>query len=91
MTRLLDALRTLGLEGEVALAGRWVKLRGERRTVYVAEAAWGSGYYTWCDDPEERAIELYRNPTEAIEAGLRRARKAEQGGDDVQRHVAGTG
>jgi hypothetical protein len=75
MTRLVDALRELGLDGEIALEGRWVKLRGERRTVYVAQAPWGSGYYTWCDDPRERAVERYADPTEAIRAGLRRARK----------------
>lgn len=41
--------------------------------VYVAESAWGTGYYTWCEDPEERAVEFYLDPTEAIQAGLDRA------------------
>ncbi len=41
--------------------------------MYVAEEAWGAGYYTWCDDPAERAVEFYLDPTEAIQAGLQRA------------------
>jgi hypothetical protein len=73
MTRLVEALRMLELEGEVSLAGRWLKLQGERATVYVAETSWGSGFYTWCDDPCERSVELYSDPVEAIQAGLRRA------------------
>lgn len=74
MTQLVDALRALGLDGEVSLAGRWVRFQGERCEVYVAEAASG-GYYTWCGDRETRAIEPYFDPVEAIHAGLRRAAK----------------
>ena len=73
MTRLLEALEALGLEGEVIHSGRWLKLPGERCPVYVVEAAWGAGYYTWCGAPEERSVEFYPDPTEAIRAGLRRA------------------
>ncbi len=80
MTRLEEALQTLSLEGEVALSGRWVKIQGERCMVYVVEAAWGSGFYTWCDDPRERAAELYLDPVEALRAGLRRARLPQTGG-----------
>ncbi|MBA2596144.1 MAG: hypothetical protein H0V00_05910 [Chloroflexia bacterium] len=72
VTLLVDALRTLGLDGEIALGGRWVTLRGECCAVYVAQAATG-GYFTWCDDPAERSVEAYRDPREAIVAGLRRA------------------
>lgn len=53
MTRLIEALQALGLEGEVTLSGRWLKLQGGRCSVYVAEA----GYYTWCDDREEQVVE----------------------------------
>ncbi|CAA9287537.1 MAG: hypothetical protein AVDCRST_MAG26-3851 [uncultured Chloroflexia bacterium] len=87
MTRLVAALQALGLEGEVALAGRWVKLRGERYAVYVAETTSGSGYYTWGEDPVARVVTFYRDPAEAIVAGLRRAtyqgdeRDAAQEGD----------
>ena len=87
MTRLVAALQALGLEGEVALAGRWVKLRGERCAVYVAEATFGSGYYTWGEDPGARVVAFYLDPAEAIMAGLRRAssrydeRDAAQEGD----------
>ena len=72
MTRLVEALRSLGLAGEISLAGRWLKLPGERCPVYVVEAT-GGGYYTWCDDPDARAVQSYLSPTEAIRAGLQRA------------------
>lgn len=75
MTRLEDALQALNLEGEIALSGRWVKVQGECCMVYVVEAAWGGGFYTWCDDPQERAAELYLDPVEALHAGLRRAQR----------------
>ena len=73
MTRLTEALQTLGLEGEINLSGRWVRIQGGRFPVYVAEADWNGGYYSWCDDREERAVEFYLDPTEAIRAGLQRA------------------
>ena len=73
MTRLTDTLQSLGLEGEVALAGRWVTLQGEHSLVFVAEATWGDGYFTWCADPRARTVEFYRDPAEAIRAGLQRA------------------
>lgn len=86
MTRLEEALCTLGLEGEISLAGRWAKLRGERGTVYVIEASWGRGYYTWCDAPLARSVELHSDPVEAIRAGLWRAASLErsEGGDDAR-------
>lgn len=49
MTRLVEALHALHLDGEVSLGDRWAKLQGERCWVYVAEAKDGD-YYTWCDD-----------------------------------------
>ena len=75
MTQLVEALRALHLEGEVSLADRWAKLQGERCWVYVA-AAKGGGYFTWCDDPQQRTLAFYRDPIEAIQAGLRRALRA---------------
>ena len=87
MTRLVAALQALGLEAEVALAGRWVKLRGERYAVYVAATTSGTGYYTWGEDGAARVIAFYLDPAEAIVAGLRRAsyrfdeRDATQGSD----------
>jgi hypothetical protein len=77
MTHLVEALHALGLEGEIALSDHWVKLQGERCAVYVAEASWGRGYYTWCDDPHARAVEFYHDPVAAIFAGLRRAANAD--------------
>jgi hypothetical protein len=74
ITGLTEALEALGLEGEeVALSGRWIELRGERFPVYVAEVAFGAGYYTWCGGPDERRVEFHLDPTEAIRSGLRRA------------------
>src|SRR5439155_26001274 len=73
MTRLVDVVKQLDLDGEISILGRWVRLQGERCPVYVIEVAGGCGYYTWCDAPGERTIEPYLDPTEAIQAGLRRA------------------
>jgi hypothetical protein len=75
MTRLVETLQALGLHGEVELGGRWVRLPGERATVYVIEAAWSDSFYTWCDLPGEQTIERYGSALEAIAAGLRRARR----------------
>ena len=72
MTQLVEALDALHLEGELSLANRWVKLQGEQCWVYVV-AAKGGGYFTWCDDSQERTLLFYRDPIEAIQAGLRRA------------------
>ncbi len=73
MPRLVDALLALGMAGEIAGGGRWVKLRGARCPVYVAETSGGTHFYTWCDDPDAREVEVYRDPTQAILAGLHRA------------------
>jgi hypothetical protein len=73
MTRLTDTLQSLGFEGEIALGGRWVTIHSEQTLVYVVEATWGNGYYTWCADPRARTVEFYHDPVEAIQASLRRA------------------
>jgi hypothetical protein len=73
MTRLVDTVKQMGLDGEISLLGRWVRLQAERCPVYVLEVAGGCGYYTWCDAPGERTTEPYLDPAEAIRAGLRRA------------------
>ena len=83
VTRLVAALHALGLDGEIALAGHWVKLQGERCAVYVAEATSGGSYYTWCEDAEARVVEFYLDPTTAIEAGLRRAAQRGHGFNDA--------
>ncbi len=77
MTRLREALQELGLEAETELSGRWVRLEGHRSAVYVVEVASGTHYYTWCEYPEEPTVEVYLDPVEAIQAGLRRASGAE--------------
>ena len=77
MTRLVEAVRSLGLEAEVDLAGHWARLRGERYRVYVVEAAPGC-YYTWCDGSGERVVQFYADPIEAVRAGLGRAVRGEQ-------------
>lgn len=73
MTKLVEALEALGLDGEVLLSGRWVKIRRMQCSIYVAETRWNVQYCTWCDHPQLRRVEFYSDPTEAIEAGLRRA------------------
>jgi hypothetical protein len=76
MAHLGTVLEDLGLEGEVSPLGRWARLRGERGTVYVAHAAFGSGYYSWCDTPQEHTPHPYLDPAEAIQAALRRATRS---------------
>ena len=73
MTRLVEALHHMGLDGEQSLNGRLVKLQGERCVIYIVEAAWGTRYYTWCDDSLGRAVQAYADPLTAIQVGLRRA------------------
>lgn len=73
MTRLVDAVQTLEVEADIAPSRRLVKISCERCTVYVAEVAWGSQYYTWCDGAWARTVECYANAQEAIQAGLQRA------------------
>ncbi len=72
VTLLLEALQTLGVDGDLALAGRWATLQGTRCTVFVAQAG-VSGYLTWCGAPCDGAVEFYLTPIQAIEAALRRA------------------
>ena len=86
MTQLVEALQQLGLQGEISLSGRWVKLDGEVCGVYVVEAVSGTRFYTWCDDPQERAVELYHEPEEAIKAGLRRASRVAHN-DNINEHL----
>ena len=76
MAHLGTVLEDLGLEGEVSPLGRWARLRGERGTVYVAHAAFGAGYYSWCDTPQEHTAYPYLDPAEAIQAGLLRATRS---------------
>lgn len=70
---LVDAIRYLGIEAELLMDGKWARLDGERFTVYVVELSRHPGFFTWCDDPAERAVEYYPDPVDAILSGLRRA------------------
>ncbi len=65
----------------MVLDGHWLTLQGERCAVFVAWAS-GDAYYTWCDDPDERAVEAYPDPVTAIGAGLRRAARRETEGSN---------
>ncbi len=71
MARLVDTLDALGLYGEIALSGRWVKIQGEQCAIYLVESVWGTSYLTWCDAPCDRTVHLYHDPIKAIEAALR--------------------
>ena len=75
MAPLGTVLEKLGLEGEISPLGRWVRLQGEHGTVYVARAGFGTGYYSWCDSPQERNALPYLDAVEAIQAALQRARR----------------
>jgi len=70
---LVDTIDLLGLDADLAMEGRWVRIGGERCSVYVVELARGRGYFTWCDDPVERAVEFHEESLEANLSGLRRA------------------
>lgn len=82
MSRLVNALQSLGLQATVEMGGRWVMLQGERCCVYVVQGASNSGFYTWCDAADARSVQFFRDPIEAIEAGLHRAARREQRNDD---------
>ena len=78
-TPLADALRQLGLNGDISLEGRWLTLPGDRFRVFVVESSRG-GFFTWCDDPAERAVIFCRDAREAIQVGLSRATEVRRGG-----------
>lgn len=73
MTTLIDTLSAFGLQLEESIDGVWVRVRGRRCAFYIVEAAGGSGYFTWCDAPTDRTVEVYTDCAAAVRAGLRRA------------------
>ncbi|MDP9368623.1 MAG: hypothetical protein M3Q03_10175 [Chloroflexota bacterium] len=73
MTRLVDAMRALGLDGEIDDEGRWIRLLGERGVVHVLTTPEDDAYYVWCDDPDEQVVAHHDDPGVAILEGLRRA------------------
>ncbi len=81
MSRLVNALQSLGLQATVELGGRWVMLHGERCRVYVVQGPRSDGFYTWCDAADARSVKFFRDPIEAIQAGLHRAAQPEPGND----------
>jgi hypothetical protein len=72
MEHLAEALQALGIAAEVSLSGRWARIQREQCLLYIVEALSGTRYYTWCDHPQERAVQVYPEPRQAIRAGLRR-------------------
>ncbi len=78
VTPFADVLRRLGLNGALSHGGRWLTLSGDRVRVFVVESPRG-GYFTWCDDPDERAVIFLRDPRAAIEHGLGRAAERRPG------------
>jgi len=69
MTRLVEVMQDMGLDGETSRTGRWIRLHREQDSVYVVEAAWGGGYYIFSDASAEQP-EIHCDPATAIEAGL---------------------
>lgn len=69
-TALTEAAQQMGLRSEASIWGRWIRFPTDRGTVYIAAAAFGRGYYMWCEAPGLRAPRLYRDARDAIEAGL---------------------
>ena len=70
MTRLVEVMQDMGLKGETSSSGRWIRLSGKQGPIYVVEAAWHGGYYTFSDAEAEQKPEIYLDPAAAIEAGL---------------------
>lgn len=70
---LEDAIRSLHLQGEISMNGRWARLEGERFAFYVVELSYSRGYFTWCDHPSDRIVEHHPDPFTAVLSGLRRA------------------
>lgn len=70
---LIDALDRLGLHAEILMNGRWARIEGERCPIYVVEMSRHRGFFTWCDDADERSVEYYLNPLDAILSRMRRA------------------
>jgi hypothetical protein len=82
MTRLVDAMQAMGLEGEAGSSGRWIRFPSGRGSACVVEVAWGMGYYAFHDDlstgtvrdePPADAAEIFLDPVSAIESCLPRA------------------
>lgn len=71
--RLVAVSRAMGLEAEASPRGRWIRFRSAEGSVYVSEAVFGQGYFTWDDAEHPEAAGPYVDPREAIRAGLRRA------------------
>ena len=82
MTRLVEAMQAMGLEGESGSSGRWIRFPSGHGSACVVEVAWGTGYYAFFDDPDAGAAhaeppadaaEVFLDPVSAIESCLPRA------------------
>jgi hypothetical protein len=73
MSRLTVTAEKLGLHADMGASGRWIRFGGAYGTVYVLETPWSADYAVWCTVPHEQVTEFYRDPLDAIEAGLRQA------------------
>ena len=76
MTRLAEMIDSLKIHGKVELGGRWAQLNGEHCSVYIVEDSLGISYFVWCGPPGDRTVEHYRDPHEAIRAGLERSKQS---------------
>lgn len=72
VSRLVAVSQAIGLEVEASPRGRWIRFRSAQGPIYVSEAMFGQGYYTWDDAEHPEAVGPYIDPHEAIRAGLQR-------------------
>jgi hypothetical protein len=71
MSRLTVTAEKVGLHADTGAAGRWIRFAGAHGTAYILEAPWSADFAVWSNVPREQPTEYYRDPLEAIEAGLR--------------------
>ena len=97
MTRLVDAMLTMGLAGEAGSSGRWIRFSSGSGSACVVEAAWGTGYHAFydelgtgaaLDDLTADAAALFLDPVSAIAACLPRAVCVRAGARHEQRPEA---
>lgn len=90
MTRLVEAMQKMGLDGEAGSSGRWIRFPSGGGRACVVEAAWGEGYHAFYDasgadaardEPPAGAGALFLDPVSAIEACLPRAVRVQASGD----------
>jgi hypothetical protein len=68
VTKLVEAVRSLGVPIETSDSGNWVRFVCEEGVPrYIVRDRLGNGYLTWCQDGDHPRVEWYLTPGEAIQ------------------------